>query len=75
MTAGCTVAIFHASFHPTQGNVVDWNLKASNGAQGVDSVVLTLSDKSLSTGADIDLDGVEFNVLPSGLHLVERDTL
>ncbi|TDL23422.1 hypothetical protein BD410DRAFT_820784 [Rickenella mellea] len=48
------IAIFHASFHPTQGNVVDWNLKASN---------------------DIDLDGVEFSVLPSGLHLVERDTL
>ncbi|KZP12168.1 hypothetical protein FIBSPDRAFT_961595 [Athelia psychrophila] len=23
------VAIFHASFHPTQGNVVDWSLKAS----------------------------------------------
>lgn len=27
----CTVAIFHASFHPTQGNVVDWSLKASEG--------------------------------------------
>ena len=24
---------------------------------------------------DINLDGVEFNVLPSGLHLVERDTM
>ncbi|KAI6145014.1 hypothetical protein BKA82DRAFT_652193 [Pisolithus tinctorius] len=24
------VAIFHASFHPTKGNVVDWCLKASN---------------------------------------------
>lgn len=24
------VAIFHASFHPTQGNVVDWSLKASD---------------------------------------------
>ncbi|KIP07191.1 hypothetical protein PHLGIDRAFT_30136 [Phlebiopsis gigantea 11061_1 CR5-6] len=23
------VAIFHASFHPTQGNVLDWSLKAS----------------------------------------------
>ncbi|TFK38518.1 hypothetical protein BDQ12DRAFT_631091 [Crucibulum laeve] len=25
------VAIFHASFHPTQGNVIDWSLKASDG--------------------------------------------
>ncbi|KAF9466739.1 hypothetical protein BDZ94DRAFT_1250646 [Collybia nuda] len=24
------VAIFHASFHPTQGNVVDWSLKSSD---------------------------------------------
>ncbi|KAF8954836.1 hypothetical protein BDZ97DRAFT_1862662 [Flammula alnicola] len=24
------VAIFHASFHPTKGNVVDWSLKASH---------------------------------------------
>ncbi|KAF9530702.1 hypothetical protein CPB83DRAFT_810102 [Crepidotus variabilis] len=24
------VAIFHASFHPTKGNVVDWSLKASD---------------------------------------------
>ena len=25
------VAIFHASFHPTEGNVIDWSLKASDG--------------------------------------------
>ena len=25
------VAIFHASFHPTKGNVIDWSLKASDG--------------------------------------------
>ncbi|EGO22871.1 hypothetical protein SERLADRAFT_356865 [Serpula lacrymans var. lacrymans S7.9] len=24
-------AIFHASFHPTKGNIVDWSLKASDG--------------------------------------------
>ncbi|KAI0064962.1 hypothetical protein BV25DRAFT_1906451 [Artomyces pyxidatus] len=24
------VAIFHASFHPTQGNIVDWSLKATD---------------------------------------------
>lgn len=26
-----TVAIFHAAFHPTQGNVIDWALKANDG--------------------------------------------
>jgi hypothetical protein len=29
------VAIFHASFHPTQGNVVDWSLKASDGTSQI----------------------------------------
>ena len=27
-----TVAIFHASFHPTKGNIIDWALKADDGA-------------------------------------------
>ncbi|KAG2364781.1 hypothetical protein BDR07DRAFT_1400675 [Suillus spraguei] len=48
------VAIFHASFHPTKGNLVDWCLKASD---------------------DLELDGVEFSTLPSGLHLVDQDVV
>ncbi|KAI0292962.1 hypothetical protein B0F90DRAFT_1811880 [Multifurca ochricompacta] len=48
------VAIFHASFHPTRGNILDWSLKASD---------------------DLQLDGVEFSSLPSGLHLVEQDVV
>uniref|UniRef100_A0A0W0G5B6 Protein LCHN n=1 Tax=Moniliophthora roreri TaxID=221103 RepID=A0A0W0G5B6_MONRR len=48
------VAIFHASFHPTRGNVIDWSLKTSN---------------------DVDLDNLEFNTLPSGLHLVDQDVV
>ncbi|EEB91831.1 hypothetical protein MPER_09746, partial [Moniliophthora perniciosa FA553] len=48
------VAIFHASFHPTRGNVIDWSLKTSN---------------------DVDLDSLEFNTLPSGLHLVDQDVV
>ncbi|KAH7925742.1 hypothetical protein BV22DRAFT_1194947 [Leucogyrophana mollusca] len=48
------VAIFHASFHPTKGNLVDWSLKASD---------------------DLDLNGVEFSTLPSGLHLVDQDVV
>ncbi|CAA7264584.1 unnamed protein product [Cyclocybe aegerita] len=48
------VAIFHASFHPTKGNIVDWSLKASD---------------------DLSLDQLEFNALPSGLHLVEQDVV
>lgn len=26
-----TVAIFHASFHPIRGNILDWSLKAADG--------------------------------------------
>jgi hypothetical protein len=48
------VAIFHASFHPTQGNVLDWSLKAS---------------------PELDLSQLEFNCLPSGLHLVDSDVV
>lgn len=48
------VAIFRTSFHPTQGSVLDWSLKASD---------------------DLNLDGVEFSSLPSGLHLVEQDVV
>ncbi|KAJ3502918.1 hypothetical protein NLJ89_g8669 [Agrocybe chaxingu] len=48
------VAIFHSSFHPTKGNIVDWSLKASD---------------------DLNLDQLEFNALPSGLHLVEQDVV
>lgn len=48
------VAIFHASFHPTRGHVIDWSLKASS---------------------DLNLENVEFNALPSGLHLVEQDVV
>ncbi|KII90378.1 hypothetical protein PLICRDRAFT_38890 [Plicaturopsis crispa FD-325 SS-3] len=48
------VAIFHASFHPTKGNTLDWFQKASE---------------------DLNLDSVEFSVLPSGLHLVDQDVV
>ncbi|KIK65185.1 hypothetical protein GYMLUDRAFT_56608 [Collybiopsis luxurians FD-317 M1] len=48
------VAIFHASFHPTKGNIIDWSVKANE---------------------DVNLDNLEFNALPSGLHLVEQDII
>ncbi|KAJ4481239.1 hypothetical protein J3R30DRAFT_3465578 [Lentinula aciculospora] len=48
------VSIFHASFHPTKGNVIDWSVKASE---------------------DLNIDNLEFSALPSGLHLVEQDTI
>jgi len=38
------VAIFHASFHPTKGNTIDWSLKASEGElllSGIYLLVLT----------------------------------
>ncbi|KIJ40343.1 hypothetical protein M422DRAFT_780791 [Sphaerobolus stellatus SS14] len=48
------IAIFHCSFHPTRGNIIDWSIKASE---------------------DLNLDGVEFSTLPSGLHLVDEDVV
>ncbi|KAG8792032.1 hypothetical protein FRC12_007465 [Ceratobasidium sp. 428] len=47
-------ALFHSSFHPTKGNIVDFQLKVRD---------------------DINLDGVEFSSLPSGLHLVDQDVI
>ncbi|KAL5514141.1 hypothetical protein ACEPAG_2902 [Sanghuangporus baumii] len=49
------VAIFHASFHPTKGNTLDWSLTHPS--------------------SSVDLTGVEFSVLPSGLHLVPQDVV
>ncbi|KAJ7769418.1 hypothetical protein B0H16DRAFT_1517792 [Mycena metata] len=34
LTGGCTVAIFHALFYPTQGNIIDWSLKVKDGVWG-----------------------------------------
>ncbi|KAB5590268.1 Protein LCHN [Ceratobasidium theobromae] len=48
------VALFHSSFHPTRGNIVDFQLKIRD---------------------DVNLDGVEFSSLPSGLHLVDQDVM
>lgn len=64
------VAIFHASFHPTKGNVVDWCLKANDGKQRLSGFEFVL--KYL---VDLQLDGVEFSTLPSGLHLVDHDVV
>lgn len=65
------VAIFHSSFHPTKGNVVDWCLKASDGKR-----CRPLPEFALKCIAvDLQLDGVEFSTLPSGLHLVDRDVV
>lgn len=65
-----TVAIFHASFHPTKGNVVDWCLKASDGKH-----TASLPEPVPRYLADLQLDGVEFSTLPSGLHLVDQDVV
>jgi hypothetical protein len=64
------VAIFHASFHPTKGNVIDWSLTASD------------SERSNSRSYDfahsasaLNLRNLEFTALPSGLHLLEQDVV
>ena len=67
-----TVAIFHASFHPTQGNIVDWSAKANDGAFTNARQLCTIVSEYYT---DLYLDGVEFCVLPSGLHTVDRDVM
>jgi hypothetical protein len=76
MRFGRVVAIFHASFHPTRGNVVDWSLK-SDGYAGEWSWALDVIENLSLTCvvAPIDFDGLEFKVLPSGLHQVEQDVV
>ena len=64
------VAIFHASFHPTQGNVLDWSLKTSDGAS-----CLNFCADIADCAPDFDLSNVEFSCLPSGLHLIEEDVV
>ena len=68
------VAIFHASFHPTRGNILDWSLRASDGIY-VPFLAHPPSDADWALCLDIQLDGVEFSSLPSGLHLVEQDVV
>ncbi|EJD00524.1 uncharacterized protein FOMMEDRAFT_169942 [Fomitiporia mediterranea MF3/22] len=60
------VAIFHASFHPTKGNTIDWSLTSPSPST---------SASSSSSSPTLSLDGVEFSVLPSGLHLVQQDVI
>jgi len=66
------VAIFHASFHPTQGHVVDWSLKASDGWP---PTRLSWNSDANNINTDLNLDNVEFSALPSGLHLVDQDVV
>jgi hypothetical protein len=68
------VAIFHASFHPTRGNILDWSLRASDGIN-VPFLAHPPGDTDRALCLDIQLDGVEFSSLPSGLHLVEQDVV
>jgi hypothetical protein len=69
-----TVAIFHASFHPTQGNIIDWSLKANEGEQPNAGPVRDNRESDCKK-PDLNLDNLEFSALPSGLHLVEEDVV
>jgi hypothetical protein len=58
------VSVFHASFHPTKGNILDWTVPVHT--QPVDPT---------NTLAPVDLTNIEFSALPSGVHTVERDVM
>lgn len=51
---------------------MDWSLKASDGEL---CRLCTSSLISNECRTDLDLDGVEFSTLPSGLHLVNQDVV
>jgi len=70
-----SVAMFHASFHPTQGNVVDWSLKASHGPFQTHTYIYLYIHTYSFPALDLSLDHLEFSALPSGLHLVEQDVV
>jgi len=60
----------HTEARSLKGNVLDWSLKASNDIRSL----LYHTQRSPSR-ADLQLDGVEFSSLPSGLHPVEQDIM
>jgi hypothetical protein len=70
---GFSVAVFHCSFHPTRGNIIDWSMKASEGKYLKWLMSFCKSHSSFHEG--LNLDGVEFSTLPSGLHLVDEDVV
>lgn len=69
------VAIFHACFHPTKGNVIDWCLKVSAGERYSRNFQLQKDAHGKFWLVDINLQNIEFSVLPSGLHLVSSDVV
>ncbi len=70
------VAISYASSHPTRGNDLDWSLKRPQSQRWYPLSPLSPHTPQRSPArADLQLDGVEFSLLPSGLHLVEQDVV
>ncbi|KAH9034011.1 hypothetical protein EDB83DRAFT_2525299 [Lactarius deliciosus] len=58
-------------FPPHTGNDLDWSPKLAM----VFSLLFPQSSRRSLSHADLQLDGVEFSSLPSGLHLVEQDVV
>lgn len=66
------LGIFVAHFHVRRGNEIVW----SRAAPAVDSSAdESASSSSPEAKGSFDLSGVEWKVLPSGSHLVERDVI
>lgn len=63
------VAVFIARFDRTSGNTIEW--QHPEGRLYLCSVTSVL----IVYMADIDLDGVEYQCICSGLHRVETDTM
>ncbi len=71
MLTSLAVAIFHVSFHPTKGNIVDWSV-TTDGACFYGPILLLLTPRPADS---VSLDNVEFSALPSGLHQRDEDVM
>lgn len=73
------LGIFVAHFHVRRGNEIVWSRAAPAACASVEEVGKTSSSSSSAASPlsrnDFDLTGVEWKVLPSGSHLIERDVI
>ena len=66
------VCIFLARFHVRHGNQIEFQYPPAKGGNNDKLVDL---DDDQEQGTEVDLTGVEWKVLPSGGHLVEKDVI
>ncbi|KAN0060091.1 hypothetical protein ACQY0O_008064 [Thecaphora frezii] len=70
------VSVFLARFHVRHGNQIEYQWPAPRSPSARETTLVDLQDEELHDAASaVDLDGVEWKVLPSGGHLIESDVV